>query len=728
LSPEQAPGIQSAPPPEATRTAVPDSLVRQLERPLRASACALALLICLVSGARAEPGQFPRPPELELDVKFWERIYSQVTTQGGLLHDENRLDVVYEQIDFAPGLTPRERELQVEEARSRYQKILRRLATGPTALSSEERRVRDLWPAEVDPRTLLEAADNIRFQLGQADRFREGLIRAGAYEDRVRDTLVHQGLPEELSALPHVESSFNPLALSKVGAAGMWQFMPGTGRRWLRIDRVIDERLDPYKSTLAATQYLALNYDLLGTWPLALTAYNHGAGGVRHARDLMGTSDIATIVRAYQSRTFGFASRNFYVSFLAALELDHDYAKFFGALTRLPPDASRTVRVPDYVPIAALARTFAMDSESLRALNLALLDPVWRGERYVPRDYLFRVPAGRNDPAQLMASLPEDERYVSQRYGPVYRLRRSESVSHAAATLGVPVATLLAANGLASASARPASGLLKVPDPATVRAALPAAPEPAAADRRYVVRAGDSLTSISRSTGVSEATLMVANGIKDPNYLYEGQRLKLTAEDAVSAPVAVAVVPTPAPAPVAAVVREPARVDRGQANAVDPGLVPDSQTAATADPIDYSVSDGTTRVQGEETLGQIAEWLEVSAARLRDLNGMRRDTVLVVGRRIRLDLHRVSAETFEERRIAWHKQLQDEFFTRYRITGQERHRLKSGESLWTLTQQYGVPIWLLRQYNPDVDFSSVRRGAEVIVPHVESVAAAAETG
>jgi membrane-bound lytic murein transglycosylase D len=693
--------------------------MRRSSRPLRALACTLTLLACAIGAARAEPTQFPRPPELEPDVKFWQRVYSQVTTQEGLLHDENRLDVVYEQIEFAPGLTPREREAQVNEARSTYQRILRHLAGEPTTLSGEERRVRELWPADVDPRTLREAADNIRFQLGQADRFREGLIRAGAYEDRVRETLVHQGLPEELAALPHVESSFNPLAYSKVGAAGMWQFMPGTGRRWLRIDRVIDERLDPYKSTLAATQYLALNYELLGTWPLALTAYNHGAGGVRRARDLMGTSDIVTIVRAYQSGTFGFASRNFYVSFLAALELDHDYAQYFGPLTRLPPDASRTVRVPDYVPMAALARVFATDSDTLRDLNHALLDPVWRGDRFVPRDYLLRIPAGARDPTQLIEGIPDSERFVNQRYGPVYRLRRGESVSHAADTLGVPLATLLSANGLASAAARPNGGVLKVPDPATVRAEPPAAaPAPASTEGPYVVRAGDSLSSIAHSTGVPETTLMVANGIKDPNYLFEGQRLKLSAEE-------LPVVTVEAnPEPPAVIAGPPARVERDQASAVEPGLVPGTQTAASADPIDYSVSDGTTRVQGEETLGQIAEWLEVSAARLRDLNAMHRDTVLTVGRRIRLDLHRVSAETFEERRIAWHKQQQDEFFSRFRITGQERHRLKSGESLWTLTQQYGVPIWLLRQYNPDVDFSSVRRGAEVIVPHVQSVASA----
>ena len=107
------------------------------------------------------------------------------------------------------------------------------------------------------------------------------------------------GLPTELAALPHVESSFNTYAYSKVGAAGMWQFMRGTGRRFLRIDAAVDERLDPYRSTEAAASFLEQNYIVLGSWPLALTAYNHGAGGMkrragaaRHERHRHGRAQV----------------------------------------------------------------------------------------------------------------------------------------------------------------------------------------------------------------------------------------------------------------------------------------------------------------------------------------------------------------------------------------------------------------------------------------------------
>ena len=251
----------------------------------------LVLLCGAVCGARAEPTAtaggsdlFPRPAALEQDVRFWERIYSGVTTQGGLIHDDRHLGIVYEQIDFAPALEPRARGEAVEATRAKYQRILRDLASGNrTGLSDEESRVLALWPANVDNDTLRDAATHVRFQLGQADRFREGLLRAGAWEAHIREVLRHEGVPDELSALPHVESSFNALARSKVGAAGMWQFMPATGRNWLRVDGIVDERLDPYKSAVAAAHFLSHAYQMLGSWPLALTAYNHGLGGMARA-------------------------------------------------------------------------------------------------------------------------------------------------------------------------------------------------------------------------------------------------------------------------------------------------------------------------------------------------------------------------------------------------------------------------------------------------------------
>ena len=252
--------------------------------------------------------------------------------------------------------------------------------------------MRALWPDGISPRALNDAAERVRFQLGQSDRFRAGLIRAGTYEAHIAETFANMGLPAELSALPHVESSFDPTAYSKAGAAGLWQFMRSTGRRYMRIDSTVDERMDPYRSTVAAAQLLKFNYDLLGTWPLALTAYNHGASGMRRAKEKQGTDDIVTIIRRHQSRTFGFASRNYYVAFLAALEIDRDPEKYFGALTRHPEVKTQSFELPAYVPASALERTLGVNLQTLRELNPALTAAVWSGDRYVPKGFVLRLP------------------------------------------------------------------------------------------------------------------------------------------------------------------------------------------------------------------------------------------------------------------------------------------------------------------------------------------------
>ena len=153
------------------------------------------------------------------------------------------------------------------------------LATGKReGLTREQQRVLELWPASVSNQTLRAAAENVRWQLGQSNRFLAGLRRSGAYRDHIEEVIRSKNLPAGLVVLPHVESSFNPGAYSSAAAAGMWQFTRATGQRFMRIDHIVDERMDPYIAAEAAMSLLEYNYRVLGTWPLALTAYNHGAG------------------------------------------------------------------------------------------------------------------------------------------------------------------------------------------------------------------------------------------------------------------------------------------------------------------------------------------------------------------------------------------------------------------------------------------------------------------
>ncbi len=711
----------------------------------------LSLLVVLFAAAALPPlatadqNPFVRPTELEPDIAFWRKVYTEVSTEGGLLHDQDDLGVVYEAMKLPSDLSQRQRQKRIEDAKKKYAHILDRLAAGATDLSEEEQRVLDLWPKGTRRSRFDDAAEGVRFQLGQSDRFREGIVRSGAWRDHIAATFTKMGLPRELAALPHVESSFNTYAYSKVGAAGMWQFMRGTGRRFLRIDAAVDERLDPYRATEAAASFLEQNYIVLGNWPLALTAYNHGPGGMKRAQEQLGTSDIVTIVRKYNSRSFGFASRNFYVAFLAALEIDSDPDKFFGPIRRNATDTSVVLEVPAFVPASRLAGVLELDREDLRRLNPSLLPSVWRGARHVPRGFALRVP-NTIDLSAVLSQLSGGERYDAQVAETQHRVRNGESLSAIATRYGTSIAAIAELNNLDRPYRIRAGQTLALPGtrgqaPAAVVAsnertvaAPPKPPTPptgvVGTENRYVVKRGDTLGKIASRHGLTEQSLMDLNNIRNRNFLYEGQVLAL-ASSARAAPPVEAEVPVDVVA--AAKVPEPAEdteaaepVSEREAEEIGPALVAGTQAADSADPADYSVTDGdVVLVQAAETLGHYAEWLDVRASDLRQLNKMSFATPVVVGRKVKLSFAKVTHDQFEARRMEYHRQLQEAFFTQFRIKDTTTHVVKSGESIWVLAQQrYNIPIWLLRQYNPDLDLGDIRPGTKLVIPIVQATAPA----
>ena len=181
-------------------------------------------------------------------------------------------------------MSRRERNRIVAQHRKRIQAVLRTLASGKRqGLTAEEERILALWPASVSNAELKAAIGRIRYQQGLNDRFREGLVRSGRWRGYIEEQFRQLGVPVDLAALPHVESSYNPSARSHVGASGIWQFTRSTGRRFMRVDHVIDERNDPFAASRAAGELLAYNYSIAGNWPMAITAYNHGLAGVRRA-------------------------------------------------------------------------------------------------------------------------------------------------------------------------------------------------------------------------------------------------------------------------------------------------------------------------------------------------------------------------------------------------------------------------------------------------------------
>jgi membrane-bound lytic murein transglycosylase D len=634
---------------------------------------------------------FVHPPALERDIRFWIRVYTEVTTDQGLLHDDWNLGLVYEVLRFDPASPPAQRERRVHEAKTRYAALLRRFADGATDddLTAHERRILHAFGDKATPSDFRSAIERIRFQLGQADRFREGLIRAAVWEKQIARTLSQHGVPPEIAALPHVESSFNLAAYSKVGAAGLWQFMPTTARRYMRVDSIVDERLDPYSATAAAANLMLYNYRLVGTWPLAVTAYNHGPGGLRRAQDELGTSDIAVIVKRYQGTTFGFASRNFYVAFLAALEVDRNADKYFGPITRLPDTESTPVELPDYISVDALAKAFKVDMGALRVLNPALRPPIWNGSRLVPRGYKLRLP-GTPPESEIdagWARLPSNQRYLAQKNDGSYRLHRGETLAGVAAASGVSLARLLAANGWTSAHTIARGDLVRIPVPAS---------------RAEMAGGALALAAVPPSpSGVSPA-----------------EALPAPVADAVPPPAASA--PSPAELKAARPPSEP--VSQRQTSNKD-SLLPVASPTGNSDTTNYEVgADNTVIVQAEETLGHFADWTRVDSQVLRRLNKLHKNAVVTQGARLKLEFSRVAAAQFVEARREYHRSLQETFFTGHRIAATENYTVKRGDSLWTIVQQHAdVPVWLVAQYNPDVNFKDMRPGTILTLPQVVGI-------
>ena len=631
----------------------------------------LTLFLTLAAAPLAADVQdFPRPAELEPDIAFWISVFTEYTSDQGVLHDNRYLGVVYEQLNIKASVSRRERNRRAEACRKHYKAILNTLVGGKRDhLTSEEKRVLELWPAGVTNKTLRDARTRIRFQQGLSDRFRAGLERAGRYRAHVYNQFTKLGVPIELAALPHVESSYNPDARSHVGASGIWQFTRSTARRFLQVDHVLDERNDPYLATEAAGRLLAYNYSITGNWPMAITAYNHGLSGARRAMRQFGDTAYVQILREYNGRTFGFASRNFYVAFMAAMQIDQNPEHYFPGIVPHGPIDYAVTNLPAYVSANSVSKALGISRKELARYNPALQSTIWQGSKYLPKGYDIRVPRNKlnGSISTLVASVPADEQFSRQ---------------------------------------------------------LP--------DLFHTVARGDTLSEIAEEYGTRISTLVALNNLGSRHRIRAGQRIRLPA--AGSAPPVVAVAKTQElvtePQVVAAIADAPAIVgpaDTAEGEVFSPGAFVDEvaatvrstiQTTLLSDPSDYTVaSDNTIEVQELETLGHFGDWLGIKTQRLRDINGLAFRTPVDVGQRIELDLSQVDAAAFENLRTAYHRQQQDSFFRNHTITGVNEHTIKRDESVWILSlRKYDVPIWLFRQYNPSLDLHNVRPGTRVRFP------------
>jgi peptidoglycan lytic transglycosylase D len=503
------------------------------------SVVAGVLVVALASNAAARDtaaeraALWPRPPSMEVQIAFWHDIFTRYSQNEVVLHDPVHVGRIYKVLDF---------RAQARAGRSEKE----------VAAIRERETAREIAAVR---RELGLPVDRVRGQRGLREQFIAGIQRSRRYLPTMERIFRERGLPLELTRLPLIESSFNHRARSGVGAAGIWQLMPATGRLFVRVDRLVDERRDPIAATRAAARLLGRLHARFESWPLALTAYNHGPGGVARAVRTTGTTDLGRIVREYHGPAFGFASRNFYTEFLAAVDVERDYRRHFGDLPLDPPLRFREHRVRRAIGIAAAARWAGTTRQELVALNPALTAPVVSGRRAIPAGYHLRLP---NEESQDVVLLPVEERtVVAQSRAPKrrlpkrtsvarYRVKRGETLSHIARRHRVSVATLTRVNRLRRPKLLRTGQVIKIPDeesqdvvllPVEERPVVARSRAPKRSPRKrtsvvsYRVKRGETLSHIARRHRVSVATLRRVNRLRKPKLLRTGQVIKIPAPD-----------------------------------------------------------------------------------------------------------------------------------------------------------------------------------------------------
>lgn len=376
----------------------------------------------------AKENPFPLLSGLEKPVEFWKKIFTEYSISQIVFFDPLDMSKIYEVLDVG------------EQDRNQVY------------IDAQKARI---------------AADNgvdmerVKAQRGIRERTIDGLKRSGRYMKHIEQIFRDKGLPVELGYLPLVESSFNVNARSYVGATGMWQFMRTTAKEFrLRMDRMIDERRDPLDSTRAAAALLEQNYQTLGNWPLALTAYNYGAGGLSRAVAAIQSDNLVDLIQNYSHPYWGFAPKNFYAEFLVAVDIAKNVDRYFPGLELHPAAVIREVELKKASSLTSLANTHGLGMQEFLEWNPALSS----GMKAVPAGYRVKLPAGGNvEPLMEVAQRSPQPQAKEQLQLVRHRVKRGETVLQIAQRYGSSVEKILQTNGIRRAHLLKTGATLLIP-------------------------------------------------------------------------------------------------------------------------------------------------------------------------------------------------------------------------------------------------------------------------
>ncbi len=354
------------------------------------------------------------------------------------------------------------------------------------------------------------------FQTNGRSAFKKWLARSTKYLSMKRRILRENGLPEDLAYLVLIESGFNPRAYSRAGAAGTWQFMPWTGRRYgLRVDWWIDERRDPEKSTRAAAAYLRRLYDMFGSWYLAGAGYNAGEGRIRSVSRRYKTNDFWEM--AEKRRGLKKETRDYIPKYLAAMIIAKEPAKYgFDDIEYSRPVTYDKLPLRKATDLRVIAKACGCLVKELTELNPELkrgvTPPGYRG-------YYVKVPRGKAEVTMAnLDKIPDHKRVSFIRH----KIKRGEALYTIARRYRTKIGPIMDLNNIKRASFIREGKELIVPiklEKASRLASLESGV--------YLVKKGDTLWDISVRFGVNLHDLIEWNGIKRVDLLRPGQKIYL---------------------------------------------------------------------------------------------------------------------------------------------------------------------------------------------------------